>query len=68
MEMDNGANKEGKNEGMKRTYGLERGIHATWSKGTPRCVVQEPPLEMSLTQDKTQSRHLGYYPPKIRPR
>jgi len=23
MKMDNGANKEGKDEGMKRTYGLE---------------------------------------------
>jgi len=30
--------------------------------------MQEPTLKMSLTQDKTQNRSLGYYLPKIRPR
>ena len=45
--------KKEKDEGMKITYGLER---------------EFTPLEMSLTEDKTQSHHLGYYPPKIRPR
>ena len=60
--------KKEKDEGMKRTYGLEREFTTLGAEGIPRWVMQELPLEMSLTQEKTQSRHLGYYPPKIRPK
>jgi len=62
-----GAKRNWKGEQMKRTYG-EKGSDATWSRGSPRWVMQESPLEILPTQDKTQSRHLGYYPPEIRPK
>jgi len=36
MEMDNGADKEGKRLRDEKNLWIIKGIHAIWSRGTPR--------------------------------